>query len=301
MGAKVLPSSDDNTSEKFDITGAFLIIIVMITLFGSLIIGEDIGYVRPMIITGLMIAAVAMVIFIMVEKRVPVPLLQLEIFKNRLFSLSIFCGFISFVAIFCSNIIQPFYLQNVMRLSPAVTGMIMMTFPLILSVVAPISGHLSDKIGSEFLTFLGLLLTSAGLFLMSTLNEHSDLLTMIVFIAIMSLGNGLFQSPNNSLVMSTVPPNKLGIAGSVNALVRNLGMVFGITLATTLLYNRMSHKLGYDVVDYVQGQEEAFIYGMRYVYITAAVICTVGALLTAYRLYTRRMNKKSDVESYNEH
>jgi MFS family permease len=179
--------------------------------------------------------------------------------------------------------------------------MIMMTFPLILSVVAPISGHLSDKIGSEFLTFLGLLLTSAGLFLMSTLNEHSDLLTMIVFIAIMSLGNGLFQSPNNSLVMSTVPPNKLGIAGSVNALVRNLGMVFGITLATTLLYNRMSHKLGYDVVDYVQGQEEAFIYGMRYVYITAAVICTVGALLTAYRLYTRRMNKKSDVESYNEH
>ena len=58
---------------------------------------------------------------------------------------------------------------------------------------------------------------------------------------------GLFQSPNNSLIMSTVPKDKLGIAGSVNGLIRNLGMVCGIALATALLYNRMSYKIGYRV------------------------------------------------------
>ncbi len=295
MGAKVLPSTDINTAEKIDIKGAVLTIIVIMALFGSLVIGEDIGYTHPMIIIAFIVGAVSMAIFIIVERKTAVPLLQLDIFKNKLFSLSIFCGFISFVAISCSNIILPFYLQNAMRMSPSATGMIMMAYPLILSVVAPASGYLSDIIGSEFLTFLGLMLTSVGLFLMSILNEHSSLQAMVLFIAIMSFGNGLFQSPNTSLIMSAVPLSKLGIAGSINALVRNLGMVFGISLATTLLYNRMSYKLGFHVTDYIQGQEKAFIYGMKYVYITAAVICGVGALLTAYRLYVKDIKMKSGI------
>lgn len=295
MGARVLPAIEKFTKEKFDIKGALLIIIVILTLFGSLIRGEDLGYTKPIIITGLVIAALSMIMFIKIEKRMSEPLLQLEIFKNMLFSLSLLCAFISFVAISCSNIIQPFYLQNVMNLSPAVTGLILMAFPMILAIVAPISGYLSDIIGSEILTFLGLTLTSVGLFLMSTLNQHSSILTLVTFVIIMSIGNGLFQSPNTSLIMSTVTTNRLGIAGSVNALVRNLGMVFGISMATTLLYNRMSHKLGYDVNDYIPGQEDAFIYGMKVVFITAGVLCIIGALLTAYRLYAKRAKVKRSV------
>jgi hypothetical protein len=88
--------------------------------------------------------------------------------------------------------------------------------------------------------------------------------------------------------MSTVPRDKLGIAGSINALVRNLGMVCGIVLATTLLYNRMSSKLGVRVTDYVAGQNDAFIYGMRIIYLTAGFICIIGAFLTFLRLMGRR-------------
>jgi EmrB/QacA subfamily drug resistance transporter len=292
LGAKILPTSDKYTKEKFDIKGAILIIIVILMLFGSLIRGEDLGYTNPFIIGALVIALLSLVIFIKVERKRSAPLLQLEIFKNMLFSLSLLCAFISFVAISCANIIQPFYLQNVMNLSPAVTGLILMAFPMILAVVAPISGYLSDIIGSEILTFLGLTLTSIGLFLMSTLNQYSNILNLVIFVVIMSLGNGLFQSPNTSLIMSTVTSNRLGIAGSVNALVRNLGMVFGISMATTLLYNRMSHKLGYDVNDYIPGQEDAFIYGMKVVFITAGILCIIGALLTAYRLYAKRAKVK---------
>ena len=83
-------------------------------------------------------------------------------------------------------------------------------------------------------------------------------MSMVSFIAVMSFGNGLFQSPNNSLIMSTVPKDKLGIAGSINALVRNIGMVCGIALSTTLLYNRMSYKIGHNVTDYVVGRNDAF-------------------------------------------
>jgi MFS family permease len=263
----------------------------IVPLFAALGKGQQIGFTQPIILLGFSIAIISFVAFIIVEKRIQNPLLQLAIFENKLFSLSIFCGFISFLAIFCSIIIQPFYLQNVMKFSPAFTGLILMIFPLILSVVSPISGHLSDKIGSEILTFIGLVVTSLGLLLMSSLNENSTVISMVLFIGAMSIGNGLFQSPNNSLIMSTVPRDKLGVAGSINGLVRNLGMVCGIALSTTLLYNRMSYKIGHHVTDYVVGRNDAFVYGMKTVYIAAAAICMLGAILTSLRLF-RKKDKK---------
>lgn len=293
MGMKILPDTDKNTGEKLDVKGAVFFILSIVPLFGSLIFGEDMGYNHPAILSGFAVALISFVIFLLVERKLDAPLLHLKIFRNPLFSLSIFCGFLSFVAIGCANIIQPFYLQSALKLSPAVTGIIMMAYPLILSVVAPFSGNLSDKIGSEFLTFLGLVLTSTGLYLFSTLNEHSSIALLIVFIAVMSIGNGMFQSPNTSLIMSTVPRNRLGIAGSINALVRNFGMVFGVALSTTLLYSRMSSKAGYHVVNYIKDRDDVFIYGMKGVYIAAAVFCGIGALLTAIRLYRRNASIKT--------
>jgi len=254
---RLLPKGHKIARGKLDGIGALLFMFTIVPLFAALGAGQSVGFTNPIILLGFLVAIISFIIFIMVEKKKSDPLLQLQIFQNKLFSLSIFCGFISFVAIFCTNIIQPFYLQDVMAFSPAHTGLILMIYPLILAVVAPASGHLSDKIGSEILTFIGLVLTSFGLLLMSTLNEKSTLLSMVIFIGVMSIGNGLFQSPNNSLVMSTVAKDKLGIAGSVNALIRNLGMVCGIALATTLLYSRMSYKVGYRVTDYVVGRNDA--------------------------------------------
>ncbi|MGK0467736.1 MFS transporter [Clostridium sp.] len=288
---KLLPKGHKAVKSKMDVVGALLFMFAIVPLFAALGKGQQVGFTQPLILIGFSIAIISFVAFVMVEKRIENPLLQLQIFENKLFSLSIFCGFISFLAIFCSIIIQPFYLQNVMKFSPAFTGLILMIFPLILSVVSPISGHLSDKIGSEILTFIGLVVTSLGLLLMSTLNEQSSVISMVFFIGAMSIGNGLFQSPNNSLIMSTVPRDKLGVAGSINGLVRNLGMVCGIALSTTLLYNRMSYKIGHHVTDYVVGRSDAFVYGMKTVYITAAAICMLGAILTSLRLFGKKDKK----------
>ncbi|MDF2511177.1 MAG: transporter [Herbinix sp.] len=285
---KKLPKGQEKPRGTMDLLGAFLFILTIVPLFTALNEGVRLGFTHPLILLGLAIAIVSFILFLLVERKKKNPLLQLQIFKNKLFSLSIFCGYITFVAIFCNNIILPFYLQNAMSYTPLQTGLILMIYPLILTVVAPASGHLSDKIGSEILTFIGLVLVSIGLLLMATLNESSSLLILILFIAFMSFGMGLFQSPNNSLIMSTVPRDKLGIAGSINALVRNLGMVCGIVLATTLLYSMMSYKIGYHVTDFIPGRADAFIYGMKAVYITAAIICLIGTVLTFFRLYGKK-------------
>ncbi len=289
---KLLPKGQKTVEGKMDAIGATLFMLTIVPLFVALSEGLNRGFTDPIILLGFAASIISFIAFILVEKKRENPLLQLQIFSNKLFSLSIFCGFITFVAIFCNNIILPFYLQDVMNYTPQHTGLILMVYPLILAVVAPISGDLSDKIGSEVLTFIGLVLISLGLILMSILNVDSTVLTMIIFIAIMSIGMGLFQSPNNSLIMSTVPRDKLGVAGSVNALVRNMGMVCGIALATTLLYTMMSSKIGYRVTDYVVGRNDAFIYGMKTVYITAGIISFVGAILTLLRL-TRKKTKES--------
>jgi len=284
-GLKILPKSKVAKEKKtLDITGAALFLVTIVPLFVALNEGLELGFTNPLILAGFGISILAFICFLFVEKRSVNPLVDLSLFRNKLFSLSIFCGYISFIAIFCHNIILPFYLQDALGYSPIFAGLVLMVYPLVLTFVAPISGHLSDKMGSEKLTFIGLLLTSIGLLLMSTLGEKIHLIPMICFIVLMSLGNGLFQSPNNSLIISTVPWDKLGIAGSINALIRNVGMVCGIALSTTLLYSMMSIKIGHRVTDYVVGRNDAFIYGMHAVYIVAGVICAIGALLTFLRM-----------------
>jgi EmrB/QacA subfamily drug resistance transporter len=294
MAMKILPKSEQNRKEKLDARGAILFTLSIVSLFFSLLVGENYGYDNIPILSGFAVSILAFIIFLIFERKTEDPLLQLSLFKNRLFSLSIFCAFISFVAISSTTIIQPFYLQYTMKYSPAFTGILMMVYPLVMSFVAPFSGSLSDKIGSEFLTFVGLVLNSIGLFLMSSLNQFSNIYAMLLYIVIMSAGNGLFQSPNTSLIMSNAPRNMLGISGSVNALIRNLGMITGISLSLLILFGRMSSKIGYNVSNYITGRDEIFVYGMRGAYFTAATICSVGAVLTAFRLYGRRRRSRAE-------
>lgn len=294
---RILPKGNNkNLNEGFDKKGAVLFGIIMILLFGSLTLGANIGYDNKGIILSIIVSISLFILFIRAEQKIPSPLIKLGIFNNCLFSLSLFCSFISYGVMSCLNIILPFYLQYVMKLTPSTAGILMMASPLILSIIAPMSGYISDKIGSEVLTLFGLIGTSLGVFFMTFLNQYSNLGEIIIFISIISIGNGIFQSPNNSLTMSAVNKKYLGIAGSINSLVRNLGMIFGISLSTTFLYSRMSSKIGYHVTGYINGRDDVFVYGMQCVYIAASIICMGGALLTAYRLYNKHEEKKlSDI------
>jgi EmrB/QacA subfamily drug resistance transporter len=291
FGAKLLPKDHKENKESFDVLGGILFSIFIVGLFWAMLSAETLGWRNPYILLSFMIALVSLIIFYFWEKKAEHPMLDFTLFHNKLFSISIFCAFISFLVIFCTNIIHPFYLQNAIKTEPQRAGLLMMIYPISVAFIAPVSGNLSDKIGSESLTLLGLTLTAVGLLSMSFLNLSSSYLSIILKVAVLGIGNGLFQSPNNSLVMSTVPRYKLGIASSINGLIRNLGMVFGIAFSLTLLYNRMSFKIGYPVDSFVEGREEVFIYAMKFVYRTASVICLLGIILTALRLFQKKKAK----------
>ncbi len=286
---KFLPKEKYEKVKFPDIKGFLLFSGAVITLFIAIIEGETMKYTNPFILACFFIAIVSFIIFIFVEKRTEDPMLDLNIFKSKLFSISIFCAFIVFIATSSVGIIQPFYLQYTMKFSPEMTGLLMMAYPVIISVTAPSSGTLSDKIGSELLTFLGLLIISIGLFLMVFLNEHTPVVIFLAIVVVMAFGAGLFQSPNNSLIMSTVEKDKLGIAGSVNALIRNLGMSVGTAMSTAILYSRMSSLAGHEVTSYIPGRDDIFIDSVKYVYITAGILCIIGAFITYMRLHNSKV------------
>jgi EmrB/QacA subfamily drug resistance transporter len=285
FGWKLLPKDFTMVKAKVDIPGSLLFAVFIISFFAGLLLGQQIGYSDPRIIGAFVVAVITFVIFLWVEIHKPEPMLHLSLFKNPLFSLSILCGFLVFVANFCFNIISPFYTQNVLLLSPSSAGFLLMLFPITMSIVAPLSGSLSDKIGSELLTFLGLLVMVIAQIGLATLHDGSPIAFVGVLVAMLGLGSGLFQSPNNSLVMSTVPRTQLGIAGSVNSLVRNIGMVVGISLATTTLFSVMSHIAGYRVTGLIPNRPDIFLEGMHVVFIGSASICFIAALLTGWRLF----------------
>jgi MFS family permease len=210
-------------------------------------------------------------------------MIDLSIFRNGLFSMSVACVLIVFVATFCVNIVLPFYLQDALGLSPSAAGLLLLASPLASGLVAPVSGHLSDKFGAKSLTIIGLSVVLAGLFLMSGLGLGSSPGLVAASLAIFGAGSGIFGSPNTKLIMMHAPKDKLGIAGSINALARNMGMVTGIAFSIALLFGSMSARAGESVNGFDGARPELFVFGMRTVFRAAAVICAAAIALTVTR------------------
>jgi len=285
---RILPKDKTLTKTKIDILGSILFSLSIILLFGGLLFGQNHGYKNTLILTSIIVGMITFAIFLMVERKKDSPMLELSIFKNPLFSISIFCGFIVFVANFCFNILSPFYTQDILGLSALHSGYILMLFPIAMAIVAPISGSLSDKISGQAISFIGLLVMVIAQIGLTFLHEGSSILNLAIWIILLGASSGLFQSPNNSIIMSTVEKKQLGIAGSINSLVRNLGMVVGISLATSILFSIMSMRAGYHVTALIPDRPDIFLNGMHVVFLTSSSLCLIGTLLTGWRYYNSK-------------
>ena len=288
IGLKTLPNKKPARPGRLDTKGSLLLLFSILLLFSFSTLLQN--GVNVFFICGIVVAIVLFVLFIIVEKQKKNPLIPLNIFKNKMFTLNLFTMLTAFIAIGGSSIIMPFYLQNVRGFTPGMAGLLMTVIPLITAVVGPISGTMSDYIGSELLTMIGLILTASGLTCMAMLGVATPIVIIVVYLAILAFGSGLFQSPNNSLVMGSVSREELGLVGSLAGLIKNMGMSVGITAGTSLLYNRMSAMAGYRVTNYIPGKPDVFLYGLRWVYIMIAAIVFLGSILTIIRfVYTRKI------------
>ncbi|KJY60282.1 MFS transporter [Lactobacillus apis] len=287
IGAIFLPKDITFTNAVLDKKGSFGFALGMITLFGGIFLGQQLGFTSVPVLTMLIIGLISFIWFVYTENHTTNPLLQFNLFKNPDFSVSLLCALLIFITNFFFNVVTPFYLENALHLAPSQAGIILMILPVVQLFAAPVAGTLSDKIGPKLITFIGLVLLLISQIGYSLCNLHSSIWLFIISIAIMGLGSGIFSSPNNSLVMSSVEQKDLGVAGSINSLSRNLGMVIGISSATTILFAAMSHAKGARVTEYLPKQPEIFIYGMHVVFIISMIICLITVVLSGWRLFKK--------------
>ncbi len=283
LGAFILPK--DLATEKkpsLDYKGASTFAALMVSLFTAIFLGQEIGFTAIGVIVLFVIAVISLWLFFKAESTQKDPLISFAIFKNRQFSSSLLAGFLIFVTNFFFNVISPFYLENARDLTPRTAGYILMIFPLVQVIAAPLSGAISDRIGTKLLTIIGLLLILVSQFGYMLTNLETPLWLFMINVGLVGLGNGIFQAPNNTTVMSSVSVKDLGIAGGINALARNLGMVIGISGATTVLFTAMSIHSGLQVTTYPAKRPDLFIFGMHAVFLLSLLICLLALLAACW-------------------
>ncbi|KXG75184.1 Multidrug resistance protein Stp [Fervidicola ferrireducens] len=278
---KVLPEGQVLKKATFDVLGALLGFIFLMTMLFYISKGQELGWnsVSARLLVAVSIAA--FILFIINEKRSMAPMLDLKLFSNRTFASGNLSCLLNFTAQYIMVFLTPFYLEKA-GFSPGQVGAIMTAFPLTVLFVAPLTGMLSDKLDSLLLSSAGALICSAALFLMGKLGYDSSIFDVVWRLMLFGLGNGLFQTPNNSSVMGSAPKNMQGVASGVLATMRNVGMVVGVAVGSGFFTLRNSYYLA--VLPYTGGMliDEAFIRALKDAYFLAAfidILCMLASLV----------------------
>lgn len=279
----ILPLDRNLRQEKIDYLGAAFFTVSMVSLLMGLSYGTKWGWLSLNTMGCFGLSVAMFFAFIWQEKRIDYPMLELSIFRNWEFSTGNLAGLLSFMAMFSNSLLLPFFLHDILAFTPVKTGLIMSAFPLVMAVVAPLSGILSDKVGPSTLTTSGLGVLALGLVLAAKLQVDAQLWLIMMSQALMGLGNGLFQSPNNSSVMSAVLPRQLGVAGGINALARNFGMVSGTAVAVSILEYRRSASLSGIAEPTAALQVAAFMDGYQAALMVGAALAVIGAMVSFHR------------------
>jgi EmrB/QacA subfamily drug resistance transporter len=269
-------------ARDFDVAGALLFTAGLVALLLGLNQGHAWGWTSLPILTLLAAAIALLGVFVVVERRVPDPMLDLSLFGNRLFSASASSAVLNYICIYSVVFLLPFYLIQGRGLDTAQAGLILTAQPIVMAITAPISGTLSDRIGSRLPGTLGMLILATGLFLMSRLGADSPLGSVAAALAVVGLGTGIFVSPNNSALMGSAPRHRQGIAAAILATSRNLGMVLGVGLAGAIFTTVLGTGGGLDTAS-LAGAGNFLFAAIDTGFVVAAGIAVLGALTSAVR------------------
>lgn len=231
---RFVPATRPDKQEKFDLAGAAAMLVSLTALLFALTLGEINGFNLPLVWGLGVVFLVALAAFLWVENRVPEPMVDLQMFRNSLFDTNLIMGFLAFVASSGMTFLMPFYLQDMRSFSPGQAGLLLSVVPVALGISAPISGMFSDRYGTRRPTVIGLGIALAGYLSLTTLTLQTQVAGYVLRCFLIGFGVGIFQSPNNSAVMGSVPRERLGIASGLLSITRTLGQTTGTAVLNAI-------------------------------------------------------------------
>jgi EmrB/QacA subfamily drug resistance transporter len=258
--------------QRFDLPGAVTFLAGLTALMLGLNKGAELGWGSPTVLGLLGGALLLLVLFILVERRSPAPMLDLSLFRIPLFSTSTACAVLNYICIYSLTFLMPFYLIQGRGLNPAEAGLLLTAQPIIMAIAAPISGAFSDRLGSRLPGMLGMGALAGGLLLLSGIGPVTGLWLVALGLAIAGFGTGTFISPNTSALMGAAPRSRQGIASGVQAAARNFGMVLGIGLAGAIFTTHLGANTA-----------EALFKGVDTGFLVAAGVAALGVVVSAVK------------------
>ena len=215
--------------KSIDVAGSLLFILsVMILMYAFTILNTSLGVI-------LCVVSVAMLlVFAYYELNVDNPVYDVGLFRNSRYSSSNIASFISYFATFVVTYILNYHFQYIKGLSPQSTGLILIVTPLLMAVISPFSGRLSDKIDPQILAATGMTLVSIALVMLSFIDANTSTNYIIVAMLLQGVGFGIFSSPNTNIIMSSVPAKDITIASASISTVRTVGQSFSLGLLTLI-------------------------------------------------------------------
>jgi len=288
---------------SFDIVGSLLILFAVILLIIPLEMVGKLGWSSPLILAGILSSFSILIIFYKWETRHPDPLFNMCLLKRRYLNLSIAAGFMNSFVLTGTIFLLPFYLELILNYSTDIAGLIILLSTLLIVFVGPLSGKLSDRIGSKLPSTIGAICLAIALILFTILDPtvgKFGLIFVVIALLMRSLSDGLFSPANNKLVMSHSPQGMLGSVSSLLNTAKYLGLVMGVVIFETIFDSTVSHSSGQ-----VEGVTatgafqfsvpiETLLTGFQEAFLIGAIISILIVLASILSKENNKANQESD-------
>ncbi len=271
-----------------DLVGTATFVVGLTGLVYGISRGGLSGWSGPLTLVPLVVAAVLLPAFVVIERRGRAPMLDLAIFRNRLFAAATAAAFINGLSRFALMFLFVFYFQGAQGDDPITAGIKLAPLALGMLISSPPAGIWADRHGSRGLAALGMLVSGAGLAAMTTLQPHSPYWQSSLWLGVVGVGSGLFNSPNTAAMMGTVPAQRRGIAAGARTMLQNTGAVLSIAFVMAVITSAVPKPVLFHIFSGVaKGLSdrtlEPFIANMHLALWVLAATSVVGALVCVLR------------------
>ena len=241
------------------------------------------------IIAILAVGILGLIVFAIYEPRVREPIVQLDLFRHRLFTMANLSGLLNGIARGAVLFLLIFFLQGPYGQDPLSAGLMLIPFGLAFMIIGPISGRLSDRFGSRYLATIGLAVSALGLLGLTTVSPTTPFWLLSVYMALMGGGSGFFVSPNTNAIMSSVEPHKRGAAAGILNMLNNTGQMLSIAIVFPVALKAVPQAAMMQVFIYGGGMGKypaalaAFMQGLHSAFLISFALTVIAMIVAVLR------------------
>ncbi|MBA2267139.1 MAG: MFS transporter, partial [Nitrosopumilus sp.] len=282
--------------EKIDWMGNLLFTGGIITLLVGITFGSFHLLSTFEIILCILAGISLLILFYKNEKKVSFPMIELTLFRIRLFTSSNIAIFFNSLARGAFTFVMVFYLQGpTMRLNPLDSGIYLIPVSLALAIFAPMTGWFYDKYRSQIISQAGMIVSATGFIILATLGSRISYIDAILPLALIGAGMGIFTSPNRATIMNSVPPNRRGVAAGISTTLVMTGSAFSIGLVFLIfsallpsgsvddIFSGSTNQMSYDSIQLNDANLDRFILSIHVIFIVSALLM-ISSVLIQYKM-----------------